>query len=112
MEASCLFDILDARVVDEGKEEEFVAVATLARQCLSMNGKQRPLMKEIAVVLDGIRSHKVPHVKEPESDETMCLVTKTNDLHNAPFRSNTFFSDSYFGSSGSIDVQPIIHGTF
>ncbi|KAK9673402.1 hypothetical protein RND81_12G165400 [Saponaria officinalis] len=71
MEDSRLLDMLDARIIDEGKEDEFMAVAKLARKCLNMNGKQRPTMKEIAVRLDGIRSSYMPISKEPEPANSM-----------------------------------------
>ncbi|KAK9748520.1 hypothetical protein RND81_02G063600 [Saponaria officinalis] len=64
MENSRLFDIIDARITDEGKIDELVAVAELARKCLNMNGKLRPTMKEIAVQLDAIRSSNRPIPKK------------------------------------------------
>ncbi|KAK9673435.1 hypothetical protein RND81_12G167700 [Saponaria officinalis] len=78
MEESRLLDMLDARIIDEGKENEFMVVAKLARKCLNMNGKLRPTMKEIAVQLDGIRSLHMPISKEPEpanSNQTEALYT-------------------------------------
>ncbi|KAG8362860.1 hypothetical protein BUALT_BualtUnG0030700 [Buddleja alternifolia] len=55
MEENNLFDILDAKVLKEGRKEEIVAIAELARRCLHLNGKRRPTMKEAAVELEGIR---------------------------------------------------------
>ncbi|KAK9692176.1 hypothetical protein RND81_09G246000 [Saponaria officinalis] len=79
MEDSCLFDILDSRIIDEGKEEEFVAVAELARKCLYVNGKQRPTMKEIAAQLDAIRSSQMPEVKPAESNN---VITEAIYFHS------------------------------
>ncbi|KAK3405206.1 hypothetical protein EUGRSUZ_K01469 [Eucalyptus grandis] len=55
MERNCLFNIADAWVMEEGKKEEIVAVASLARRCLSLIGRNRPMMKEVAMELEGIR---------------------------------------------------------
>ena len=55
MENSCLLDTVDSRVIEEDKQEEFIAVADLARQCLNMNGKQRHTMKEVAMALHQIK---------------------------------------------------------
>lgn len=114
METSRLFDIIDARVLDEGKEEEFIAVANLARKCLNMSGKLRPSMKEIAVVLDGIRSNKLPNSKESHCEEAQFVVTETSDVDRTrtPFRANTFSSVNGPGSSRSINVQPLMPFTF
>ena len=45
--------------------EKLVAVAELAKRCLLLRGEERPTMKEVAMVLDGIRTfQKHPWVKE------------------------------------------------
>ncbi|XP_057539808.1 wall-associated receptor kinase-like 6 isoform X2 [Amaranthus tricolor] len=106
MESSPLSDITDARIADEGKEEEFAAVANLARRCLEMKGKQRPTMKEISVLLDGIRSNHVPNLKELPPAKNKQAVTELFNTQNSPFSIETFFSDE--GASGSIEVQPLM----
>ncbi|KAL9148830.1 hypothetical protein ABFS82_12G068900 [Erythranthe guttata] len=58
MEENLLFEILDARVLKEGKREEIVAIAELAKRCLNLNGKRRPTMKEVAMELEGIQMVK------------------------------------------------------
>ncbi|KAH6771538.1 hypothetical protein C2S52_016341 [Perilla frutescens var. hirtella] len=55
MEENQLLDILDARVLIEGKREEIVSVAELATRCLHFNGKRRPTMKEVAIELESIQ---------------------------------------------------------
>uniref|UniRef100_A0A6N2M1Q5 Uncharacterized protein n=1 Tax=Salix viminalis TaxID=40686 RepID=A0A6N2M1Q5_SALVM len=55
MEINCLFDILDHQVVKQGKEEDVLMVASLARSCLRLNGKERPTMKEVTMVLERIQ---------------------------------------------------------
>ena len=39
LQESRLFDILDARVVKEGGEEEILALSNLAYRCLNLNGR-------------------------------------------------------------------------
>ncbi|KMT03229.1 hypothetical protein BVRB_8g197770 isoform A [Beta vulgaris subsp. vulgaris] len=56
MEDSSLYEILDARVIREGKEEDIMMVANLAKRCVNLDGKRRPTMKEVASVLETVRS--------------------------------------------------------
>ncbi|KAK3195567.1 hypothetical protein Dsin_026877 [Dipteronia sinensis] len=56
MQEDNLFDILDPQVKQLGKKEEIVTIADLAKSCLNMNGKKRPMMKEVAMVLEGIQA--------------------------------------------------------
>ncbi|KAF7849642.1 hypothetical protein BT93_L0440 [Corymbia citriodora subsp. variegata] len=60
MEQNHLFDIMDAQVLKEGKKEEIVSVANLAKRCLHLNGRSRPTMKEVAMELEGIRKLQNP----------------------------------------------------
>ncbi|KAM7478115.1 hypothetical protein LguiA_026328 [Lonicera macranthoides] len=55
MEEKRTFDILDSRVRNEGKKDEIMRVANLARRCLNLNGQQRPTMKEVAMELEAIK---------------------------------------------------------
>ncbi|KAI7999612.1 Wall-associated receptor kinase-like 2 [Camellia lanceoleosa] len=55
MEENHLLEILDPRILKEGRREEMIAVAYLARRCLNLNGKKRPTMKDVLVELEGIR---------------------------------------------------------
>ncbi|KAL1531910.1 non-specific serine/threonine protein kinase [Salvia divinorum] len=55
MEQDQLFDIVDARVIKEGKKEEIEAMAEIAKRCLHLNGKGRPTMKEVSHHLEGIK---------------------------------------------------------
>ncbi|XVE60878.1 hypothetical protein DITRI_Ditri05aG0162400 [Diplodiscus trichospermus] len=44
-----LVDILDPIVLNDGRHEKIVAVAELAKRCLSLNGKKRPTMKQVGM---------------------------------------------------------------
>ncbi|KAK0589876.1 hypothetical protein LWI29_019556 [Acer saccharum] len=60
-----LFDILDPEVIKVSKKEEIMTVANLAKRCLNLNGKERPTMKEVAMVLEGIQaSQKESNVQQ------------------------------------------------
>ena len=65
MEENNLFDIIDARVMKEAKQEEIIVVANLAKMCLNMKGKKRPTMKEVAMQLEAVRTlQKTPNVQQ------------------------------------------------
>ena len=50
-----LFDILNARVKNEGDIQEIMVVANLAKRCLELNGKRRPTMREVTKELEGVQ---------------------------------------------------------
>ncbi|KMT14792.1 hypothetical protein BVRB_4g075570 [Beta vulgaris subsp. vulgaris] len=52
MENLHLYDILAVRVAKEGKKESILATANLAKQCLKMDGRERPTMREVALQLE------------------------------------------------------------
>ncbi|KAL8495055.1 hypothetical protein ACS0TY_019275 [Phlomoides rotata] len=54
MEENNLSDILDPEILKEGRMEEIVAVAKLAKRCLNLTGKRRPTMKAVSAELVGI----------------------------------------------------------
>ncbi|KAL9231976.1 hypothetical protein vseg_007130 [Gypsophila vaccaria] len=56
METSRLSDIVNSRILEEADHEELMAVASITKKCLNINGRHRPTMKEVASALEGIRS--------------------------------------------------------
>nr|GMD97408.1 wall-associated receptor kinase-like 8 [Ipomoea batatas]GMD97411.1 wall-associated receptor kinase-like 8 [Ipomoea batatas]GME00088.1 wall-associated receptor kinase-like 8 [Ipomoea batatas] len=68
MEENRLMEILEVKVIEQGKKEDIVAMAWLAQRCLNMNGKKRPTMKEVASELDSI---KASHSHLPSAMETL-----------------------------------------
>ncbi|KAM4089311.1 hypothetical protein ACB094_07G141200 [Castanea mollissima] len=65
MEENNLFDIIDARVMKDAKQEAIIAVANLAKMCLNLNRKGRPTMKEVAKQLEAIQTfQKTPNVQQ------------------------------------------------
>ncbi|KAF8007305.1 hypothetical protein BT93_K1337 [Corymbia citriodora subsp. variegata] len=69
MDENCLFDIVDAEVLKQGKKEGIVAFASLARRCLNLHGKMRPTMKEVAIELEQIRKLENPAMKHGHAQE-------------------------------------------
>ncbi|XP_024174194.2 wall-associated receptor kinase-like 1 [Rosa chinensis] len=55
LQEDSLFDILDARVVNEGSKDGIMVVATLAKRCLNLNGRKRPTMREITAELEAVQ---------------------------------------------------------
>ncbi|GMG99917.1 hypothetical protein Nepgr_001757 [Nepenthes gracilis] len=83
IEDSRLLDILDRQLLQEGKKEDLWVVANLAKQCLNLNGKLRPTMKELAMALESIRSIHVPHLAQltfPNNSDD--AVTEMSDVRN------------------------------
>lgn len=54
MKEDRVFDVVDDRVREEGRKEEIMDFARLTKQCIKLNGKKRPTMKEVASELDRI----------------------------------------------------------
>ncbi|XP_068649282.1 putative wall-associated receptor kinase-like 16 [Aristolochia californica] len=49
-----LFQIVEPRALDEGGTVEVLAVAEVAKRCLRLKGEERPTMKEVASLLEGL----------------------------------------------------------
>ncbi|KAI9112394.1 hypothetical protein K1719_016591 [Acacia pycnantha] len=55
MKGDRVFEILDARVVREGRKDDILSVVNLAKRCVRLNGKKRPTMQEVSAELEGLR---------------------------------------------------------
>ncbi|KAI3965573.1 hypothetical protein MKX01_010530 [Papaver californicum] len=60
MKQNQLFDILEARVVNEGDKDDILVIAKLVKKCLKSNVRKRPTMKEVAASLDGLKKFQEP----------------------------------------------------
>ncbi|KAJ0854229.1 putative protein kinase RLK-Pelle-WAK family [Helianthus annuus] len=60
LEEGRVMSIFDATVIKEGTREELMTIANLAMRCLSIIGKHRPTMKEVAMELETIRTSHIP----------------------------------------------------
>ncbi|DAD49455.1 TPA_asm: hypothetical protein HUJ06_019179 [Nelumbo nucifera] len=65
MNENRLLEILDSQVTKEDRKEKLHEVANLAKRCLSLNGKERPTMKEVTLKLEGLRRYeRYSHVQK------------------------------------------------
>ncbi|KAH9610604.1 hypothetical protein KSS87_009849 [Heliosperma pusillum] len=95
MENSQLLDILDGQILNEGKMEEFLAVANLAKECLNTCGKQRPTMKQVATVLEGLRSENGDSSTQQTFPELNQMDADVNEIGIAFSNSSAFSSRRY-----------------
>ncbi|CAO2036349.1 unnamed protein product [Urochloa humidicola] len=51
-----LLQEIEPHILAEAGEEQFYAVAELSVRCLNVKGEERPTMKDVALVLDGLRT--------------------------------------------------------
>nr|DAD29477.1 TPA_asm: hypothetical protein HUJ06_030945 [Nelumbo nucifera] len=80
-----LFEILDAQVLKDGREYELQKVANIAKRCLSLNGKERPTMKEVALELEGLRRFEGYSHVERKIHEVECIIDKPIGLWDTEF---------------------------
>jgi serine/threonine protein kinase len=110
LEENRLFDILDARVMNGGKQE-IMAVADLAKRCLNLKGRKRPTMRDAAVELERIfqLQGKDYHVERTTSEIGYVRNRKTEvwDGRSTSVPSSIF--SEYSGTTGSsFDMQPLV----
>jgi serine/threonine protein kinase len=100
VEENNLFDIIDSQVLKEGKKEEIIPVANLAKRCLDLNGKKRPTMREVAIELEGIRMLQNASKVQQNYEEHEYVQ---EDMYK-PWDAST----SSTMSALSIDTQPLV----
>ncbi|KAA8532304.1 hypothetical protein F0562_032337 [Nyssa sinensis] len=106
MEENRLFEILDPRVAKEGRKEELVAVANLAKRCLHLTGKRRPTMKEVAMELEGIRMSQGGSTFQQNCEEVECITIELSEAWGTASTSTTSRFNIEEGSP--LDVQPLL----
>ena len=106
MKEDRLSDLLDARVVKEGRKEEINAIAFLAKRCINLNGKKRPTMMEVAMELERIRKCQGDFCAQENSDE---VEYDTIEL-TRPWDVASTSTGSCFNTNASppLDVQPLL----
>ncbi|XP_062166965.1 wall-associated receptor kinase-like 10 [Alnus glutinosa] len=100
VEENNLFDIIDSRVLKEGKREEIIAIANLANRCLNLNGKKRPTMKEVAIELDVVQMlQKAPNLQQnyEELEDVQAKMYEPPDVVPTSTMSTLF-----------VDAQPLL----
>nr|XP_048328245.1 wall-associated receptor kinase-like 3 isoform X2 [Ziziphus jujuba var. spinosa] len=100
MEENRLFDIIDPQILKEGKNEQMLEVANLAKRCLNLNGRYRPTMKEVATELEAIQKSIKTVSDQQNFEEVESLRTEIAEAWNV---SNTIGSNP----STSIDIASL-----
>ncbi|KAF8404139.1 hypothetical protein HHK36_009019 [Tetracentron sinense] len=107
MKENRLFDILDTRVVTESEKEELIAVSSLAKRCLNLNGKKRPTMKEVAMNLEGMRMYQGNlHVQQNHQDVEY-YITETSGPWDA-CSTSTGYASLESNAKSSLDTKPLL----
>ncbi|KAJ0011246.1 hypothetical protein Pint_32816 [Pistacia integerrima] len=101
LEEKHLFDILDAQVVKQGKREEIMAVANIAKRRLSISGKNRPSMKEVAMELEAIRASR----KDSDDQQHYHMRTVVIEPWDAVPAST---SSTFDNTASSPDILPLL----
>ncbi|KAM7481382.1 hypothetical protein LguiB_005965 [Lonicera macranthoides] len=100
MNENNLFNILDPRVERDGGNEEIIAVAKLAKRCLSLEVKKRPTMKEVAIELEGYRMSS----RASKVESCYGKVEYTNVYFSGPLESTSSSTFSFEDSNVILDV--------
>ncbi|XP_010472838.1 PREDICTED: wall-associated receptor kinase-like 22 isoform X1 [Camelina sativa] len=107
MKQNRVLDIADSRIKEDCKLEHVLAVAKLARRCLSLKGKKRPNMREVSIELERIVSSpedlKV-YIEEEEEEEETAMEIILDD----PWSVNMTAPASLFNLSPKLDVEPLV----
>ena len=85
MKENRLSDLLDTRVVKEGRQEEINAFAHLARRCINLNGMNRPTMIEVAMELERIRKCQGDLCAQKNYEEVEYDITELTGPWDATF---------------------------
>ncbi|KAK1398195.1 putative wall-associated receptor kinase-like 16 [Heracleum sosnowskyi] len=76
-----IFQILEPRALKEGTLEQLETAAQLVKRCLSLNGEERPTMKEVTMELESLRKFsKYPWANHHRHEETASLISSDNEL--------------------------------
>ncbi|KAL8150651.1 LOW QUALITY PROTEIN: hypothetical protein V2J09_020459 [Rumex salicifolius] len=79
-------------IVEHNTEKEIAALARLIKQCLSLNGKRRPTMKEVKIALEMIKSQH-GEVGHPEIDQQGIIMQHGRmQTHDMSIRMDSSFS--------------------
>ncbi|TYG94971.1 hypothetical protein ES288_A11G230500v1 [Gossypium darwinii] len=108
MEENQVMEIVDARVVGQAKDDELMMVAKVAYRCLSLSGKKRPTMKEVAIQLDQI----LPLLKDSNVDHHHNQEEIVHLKLDLPFlwdSTSSSINSSFFSRNiCSIEKEPLV----
>ncbi|XP_059637800.1 wall-associated receptor kinase 5-like [Cornus florida] len=83
MKQNCLSEILEKVVVNDAKEDEIQAVATLAIRCIKLNARKRPNMKEVAAELDQLRRIQEQSLLKYNSPDSFSSISEKSFSYTA-----------------------------
>ncbi|KAL9259980.1 Wall-associated receptor kinase 5-like protein [Drosera capensis] len=109
---SSILDIIDPGVLKEGRKEEILLVADLAKRCLNLDGKQRPTMRDVATELNAAMSHDgalLYHQKLLQAQTNLMEIQILDNSYND--FSTTSTSSTGIIASKPIDTVPLLFDT-
>ncbi|CAL8156131.1 unnamed protein product [Prunus armeniaca] len=74
MQEDRLFDLVDARFLEEGSETEIQVVANLARRCLNLNRRNRPTMREVTSELEAVQMSRKSSISAQQNSDEIDFV--------------------------------------
>ncbi|XP_026428938.1 wall-associated receptor kinase 2-like [Papaver somniferum] len=106
-----LFELLDARVLNEGTPKQVNAVAKLAERCLGLKGEERPTMRQVTTELESLRgAGKQAWSLVPNHEKKTSSQFEPKDLYSVPITGSTAGGSgqysSYTGDSGQYSLNP------
>ncbi|KAG7590749.1 Protein kinase domain [Arabidopsis suecica] len=104
-------DIIDARIRDDCKLEQVMAVAQVARRCLNLKRIKRPSMRQVSMELEMIRSspedmQPLVYVSENE-EEAMEMNIRVESRNNVDVTAPASQYNVAASSSSWSDVEPL-----
>ncbi|KAL5140795.1 Wall-associated receptor kinase-like 8 [Glycine soja] len=107
MEENRLFDIVDARVMQEGEKEHIIVVANLARRCLQLNGRKRPTMKEVSLELERIQKLG-KQCNAQEHQEELELAGNEDSQFWAAYSTTSTAGQTSDSKTSTLEIMPIL----
>ncbi|KAK9059308.1 hypothetical protein SSX86_021927 [Deinandra increscens subsp. villosa] len=99
-----LYDIVEPQMLREATPKQIQAVGDLVKRCLSLQGNDRPTMKEVVVELDTLRKFTTdPWIQQQTFQDTsisVLEVEQSDDLYEVPLI-----------SYGTNDKEPYLNST-
>ncbi|KMT08329.1 hypothetical protein BVRB_6g141530 [Beta vulgaris subsp. vulgaris] len=102
METSRLLEIVDNQLLQEGSKEEFLTIANLARQCLNLDGRTRPTMKEVLINVEAVISLRFPQQNRLATEQVSTGATRC--AHNDFLSSSAIYTENSFVNSAQLSL--------
>lgn len=96
--------IIHTKILQEGRKEDIMAAANIAYRCMNLNGKKRPIMKEVTSELEAIRSQM------PSAAATNFQLDK-GDITVRTVISDVNYTWTNTSGTSSSDIHPLLFET-